>query len=110
QETVEGEFGMPPPEPEPSDEEVLDRLGRLLPADSPIQGESLVVPGRPAEVIVAVAKQRKCDLIVLGSHGRRGLARLLPGSVADRVTQPAPCPALALRSPQPEADVLPATP
>jgi universal stress protein A len=109
QETVEGEFGMPPPEPEPSDEEVLDRLGRML-AGSSIQGETLVVPGRPVEVIVEVAKQRKCDLIVLGSHGRRGLSRLLHGSVADSVTRHAPCPVMALRSSQTEADVSPTTP
>ena len=39
----------------------------------------------PAEGIVAYAKERNCDLIVMGSHGRRGLSRLLLGSQASEV-------------------------
>jgi nucleotide-binding universal stress UspA family protein len=39
----------------------------------------------PAEGILAAVKEKSCDLIVMGSHGRRGIARLLLGSVATRV-------------------------
>jgi nucleotide-binding universal stress UspA family protein len=104
QEAVQGEFGLSPPEPELEDADILDRLGEMLPADSPIQVERLVADGIAAEVIVKVAKEKHCDLIVLGTHGRKGLARFFYGNVADSVTRSAPCPVLALRSSQTEAE------
>jgi nucleotide-binding universal stress UspA family protein len=108
QPTVEGEFGMMPPEPEPSDEEILEQLGEMLPEDSPVQAETLVEHGRPAETIVRVAKQNHCDLIVMGTHGHKGLGRLFHANVADHVTRGAPCPVMALRSSQTEAGEPPA--
>jgi nucleotide-binding universal stress UspA family protein len=104
QETIQGEFGLMPPEPEATDAAILDRLGELVPESSPIQVERLVEHGKAAEVIVHVAKERHCDLIVLGTHGRKGLARLFYGNVADSVTRSAPCPVLALRSSKTEAE------
>jgi nucleotide-binding universal stress UspA family protein len=104
QETVEGEFGMPPPEPEPSDEEILADLEALLPEGSPVQADAMVAHGMAAEEVVRVARETHCDLIVMGTHGRRWLSRLLHGSVGDQVTRSAPCPVLALRSAQTEAD------
>ncbi|QEG33775.1 universal stress protein [Bythopirellula goksoeyrii] len=53
--------------------------------------------GTPAEEITQVAKNENCDMIVLPSHGRTGLARLLIGSVAERVVRLAHCPVLVLR-------------
>ncbi|HXW85283.1 MAG TPA: universal stress protein [Candidatus Binataceae bacterium] len=53
--------------------------------------------GPPAEVIVEVATKLPADLIVLVSHGRRGLARLIEGSIAEHVLRQAPCPVLAVR-------------
>lgn len=53
--------------------------------------------GRPAEEIVAAAKETKCDLIVLSTRGESGLDRYLIGSVADRVARLAKCPVLLLR-------------
>lgn len=50
--------------------------------------------GDPAEVIVKIAKERGYDLIVLGTHGRKGLRQLLVGSVAQKVSQDASCPVL----------------
>jgi nucleotide-binding universal stress UspA family protein len=41
--------------------------------------------GKPYEAIVDTAKQRQADLIIVGSHGRTGLKRLLMGSVTERV-------------------------
>ena len=108
QETIQGEFGLMPPEPEMSDEDILDRLGEQFPEDSPIQVERLVGHGKAADAIVQVAKEKHCDLIVLGTHGRMGpLARLFYVNVADRVTHLAPCPVLALRSSQTEAEPSP---
>jgi nucleotide-binding universal stress UspA family protein len=104
QEAVQGEFGLTPPEPEMSDADILDKLGELVPEGSPVQVDLLVVHGRAAAVIVEVAKEKHCDLIVLGTHGRKGLARFFYGNVADTVTRLAPCPVLALRSSQTEAE------
>ena len=54
--------------------------------------------GRPvSEVILREAKRAKCDLIVMGTHGRRGFNRLLLGSDAERVLREAPVPVLLMR-------------
>jgi nucleotide-binding universal stress UspA family protein len=45
-----------------------------------------------------VAKETGCDLIVMGTHGRTGLGRLLMGSVAETVLRKAPCPVLTVKS------------
>jgi nucleotide-binding universal stress UspA family protein len=58
------------------------------------------VVGRPHEVIVRFAKEQQIDLIVIGSHGRRGLSHLLLGSVAERVVRIAGCPVLTVRPDQ----------
>ena len=49
--------------------------------------------------IVALAADERADLIVLGTHGRGGMDRVLLGSVADRVVRLAPCPVLTVRGP-----------
>lgn len=66
----------------------------------------------PAEAIGDVAREHGCDLIVMGSHGRRGLSRLLAGSVTQGVLAYAPAPVMVLRPPLEEggADCLPAAP
>src|SRR6202161_3679670 len=76
QETMQGEFGLMPPEPEMSDADILDTLGEQVPEDAPVQVECLVAHGQAAEAIVQVAKEKSCDLIVLGTHGHKGLGRL----------------------------------
>jgi len=48
---------------------------------------------------VRVAKERKVDLIAMGTHGRSGVAHLLLGSTAERVVQHAACPVLTVRRP-----------
>ena len=53
--------------------------------------DTLVVTGSPFQVIVDLARARRVDLIVMGSHGQTGLARILLGSVAERVVQLGPC-------------------
>jgi nucleotide-binding universal stress UspA family protein len=102
QETIQGEFGLMPPEPEDTDDAILDKLGELIPEGSQVEAERLVAHGEPAAAIVQVAKDEHCDVIVMGTHGRKGLARLFYGHVADTVTRLAPCPVLALRSSQTE--------
>jgi nucleotide-binding universal stress UspA family protein len=51
------------------------------------------------EMIVTVAEDLGCDLIVMGTHGRTGLRRMFLGSVAERVLRTAPCPVLTVRVP-----------
>lgn len=56
-----------------------------------------VTYGTPADEIASVAQKDKFDMIILPSHGRTGLARLMIGSVAERVVRLAHCPVLVLR-------------
>jgi nucleotide-binding universal stress UspA family protein len=56
-----------------------------------------VLVGHPAEKIVEYANDHDVDLIVMGTHGRRALAHLLMGSVAERVVRTASCPVFTVR-------------
>ena len=62
-----------------------------------VKWEVLDQMGPPADVIAEVAVRIGADLIVMVTHGRRGLARLVEGSVAEKVLRIAPCPVLAVR-------------
>ncbi|MCA9596068.1 MAG: universal stress protein [Myxococcales bacterium] len=53
--------------------------------------------GKPADAILELAREVEADLIVVGTHGKRGLERLLVGSVAEEVLKGAHCPVLVLR-------------
>jgi universal stress protein A len=59
--------------------------------------------GVPFEEIVKVAEEERADMIVMGTHGRGGLNRMLLGSVAERVIRLAPCPVLTVREAAAEA-------
>jgi nucleotide-binding universal stress UspA family protein len=54
--------------------------------------------GQPFVEIVKYAREHGVDLIVMGTHGRGGMSRLLLGSVADKVIRTAPCPVMTVRS------------
>jgi universal stress protein A len=56
--------------------------------------------GSPAEEIVRYAASCDVDLIVMGTHGRSGIAHVLMGSVAEQVVRTAPCPVLLVRAPK----------
>ncbi|MEY4704529.1 MAG: hypothetical protein RL042_725 [Nitrospirota bacterium] len=56
--------------------------------------------GLPADSILDSAKTLPCDLIVMGTHGRRGISHALAGSVAEAVLRKARCPVLTVRSPK----------
>ena len=64
--------------------------------------EHVVVKGIPYEEITRFAENNKVDLIVLATHGRTGIDRLLFGSTAEQVVRYAPCPVLSVRLPQHE--------
>ncbi len=59
--------------------------------------KAFVMSGKPADAIIQIAGERKADLIVLGSHGRTGIERLLMGSVAERVIVLSECPVLVVK-------------
>jgi nucleotide-binding universal stress UspA family protein len=59
--------------------------------------DARVEVGRPAETIVEVAEDARTDLVVLGSHGRKGVQRLLLGSVSEAVARNAPVPVTIVR-------------
>jgi nucleotide-binding universal stress UspA family protein len=61
--------------------------------------ETAVEGGTPADVILAHARSGGFDLIVLGTHGRTGLRRLLVGSVAEAVIRGASCPVVTVHLP-----------
>jgi nucleotide-binding universal stress UspA family protein len=77
---------------------IEDRIGQALDAllqrvqDAGVEGRGLLVHGVPWQKIVDVAQAMQADLIVMGTHGRTGLSRLLLGSVAASVQRHAPCP------------------
>lgn len=75
-----------------------------LAASAGVKAETLVIeaPGeRVCDVIVAQARQQRCDLIVIGTHGRRGVSHALLGSDAERVLRLSPVPVLSVRASAP---------
>ncbi|MBA3241358.1 MAG: universal stress protein [Acidobacteria bacterium] len=61
--------------------------------------EDVIAHGEAASEIVRVAGERRVDLIVISSHGRTGLGRILFGSTAEAVVRHAPCPVLVVKPP-----------
>jgi nucleotide-binding universal stress UspA family protein len=76
--------------------EARERLERALPADERSRFAVTIDArvGDVAENILEAAREQKVDLIVMGTHGRHGLAHLVLGSVAERVLRDATCPVL----------------
>ncbi len=67
---------------------------------SSIRVEEMTRIGVPFLEIIKVAKEKDVDLIVMGTHGRTGLAHVLIGSVAEKVVHHAHCPVLTIKHPQ----------
>ncbi len=80
-------------------EEMTEELNRLRAPDAQIRVQHRLEEGDAATEILRVAQETGCDLIVLGTHGRTGLGRLLMGSVAEQVVRSASCPVLTVRAP-----------
>ena len=77
-------------------------LERLRPPDPGLPVEHRLEQGDAAEAILRLAREYGADLIVMGTHGRTGLRRLLMGSVAEQVMRAAPCPVLTINRPFPK--------
>jgi nucleotide-binding universal stress UspA family protein len=99
---VFGEFGMAPVDLGESRADAQAKLDYLEVAGSPLAVERFLLEGDPAPAILEFAQRRQCSLIVMGTHGRTGLERLLMGSVAEQIVRASPCPVLTVKAPLPE--------
>ncbi|RJT06474.1 universal stress protein [Halococcus sp. IIIV-5B] len=82
-------------------EGALDRVEELA---SGVTVERVLVEGAPSKRIVEYAEREGCDLVVMGTHGRGGIDRLLLGSVAERVVRTSSVPVLTVRVEREEVD------
>ncbi|NTV06641.1 MAG: universal stress protein [Chlorobiaceae bacterium] len=67
-----------------------------------IKAECAVEFGNPSDVILEKAEERDVNLVIMGSHGKKGLSRLIMGSVAETVVRKANCPVLIVKSEEKE--------
>jgi nucleotide-binding universal stress UspA family protein len=79
-----------------------DRLGHLLTEGDmrELRPECAMRLGKPSEEIVRHAAEHEIDLIVMGTHGREGIARAFMGSIAEMVVRRATCPVLTVHHPE----------
>lgn len=77
----------------------MDALLATLPPDARTRVTARLEGGDPIEAILRIAHDEPFDLIVMGTHGRRGLSHLLIGSVAEKVVRQAGIPVLTVRAP-----------
>lgn len=80
-------------------EELRKSLVAVMPTDPAVPCVHKLLIGDPAEAILQLAQADHVDLIVMGTHGRTGLTRLLMGSVAEAVVRRAKCPVLTVKEP-----------
>ncbi len=76
------------------------QLEQIRPLDPGIRVAHILLEGDPATEIVRHARDTNADLIVMGTHGRTGMERLLMGSVAERVMRDAWCSVLVVKLPK----------
>jgi nucleotide-binding universal stress UspA family protein len=76
-----------------------EKLQERFETDPAVPVETRLIYGAAAYEIIHLAEQEKCDLIVLGTHGRSGLGRLVMGSTAEAVLRQSPCPVLTVKDP-----------
>ncbi len=93
-------YGMP----DPATEDLKKMLSEIVPGDPQVHHEHRLITGDPAVAIARLAEQEGVELIVMGTHGRTGLLRLLMGSVAEAVVRRAPCPVLTLKQPDRQSE------
>jgi nucleotide-binding universal stress UspA family protein len=77
-----------------------DQLEQIRPTDDGIPVSHVLLQGDPATEIVRYGRDAQMDLIVMGTHGRTGVERLLLGSVAEKVLRDASCSVLVVKLPR----------
>ena len=100
---VYGDMGAYFLAPEGRNQELMKQLRGLRPEDPTVVVNYRLVEGDPVAEILHTARETSSDVIVLGTHGRRGLGRLLLGSVAEQTIRTAPCPVLTVKPTPPRA-------
>jgi nucleotide-binding universal stress UspA family protein len=85
------------PSPESYLTHVREELCRIKPSDPNTRVQHLLVEGAPAAAILRSPGENKCDLIMMGTHGRSRLNRLPMSSVAEEVVRKAPCLVLTVK-------------
>ncbi len=88
---------------EPDRTSLKAMLQKVVPADADVKFEHHLLAGEPADAVTNFAEEQGADLIVLSTHGRTGVLRLLMGSVAEAIIREAKCPVLTLRDPRAKA-------
>jgi len=83
--------------PEPSSERIMKMLEDVKPKDGSVAFSHKLTMGDPAAEVVRIAEEENAAMIVMGTHGRTGMSRLLMGSVAEAVVRRSPCPVLIYR-------------
>ena len=83
--------------PEPSSERILKMLEDVKPSDPSVPYTHRLTMGDPAGEVVRIAEDENAEMIIIGTHGRTGMTRLLMGSVAEAIVRRAPCPVLVYR-------------
>ena len=95
---VVGYGGLLTPPPEGDWKALEDQLAQIKAPDASFRVEHRLETGNPVTEIARVALETRADLIVMGSHGRTGLARLLMGSVAEHIVlREGPCAVLIVK-------------
>jgi nucleotide-binding universal stress UspA family protein len=85
---------------ESSDEALAAQLNSVAPTDPQVSHRHRLLYGDPIGQIVRLAEEEDVDMIVMGTHGRTGLTRLVMGSVAEAVVRRAGCPVLIVKHPK----------
>jgi nucleotide-binding universal stress UspA family protein len=83
--------------PDPDEDELRRMLAAVAPSDGQVPFERRMIQGEPAATIVRIAEEEKADMIVMSTHGRTGLMRMLMGSVAEEVVRKAKCPVVTVK-------------
>lgn len=76
---------------------LLDKTGGAVKSDYCIDIEPIVMEGEPSDVILDIAREKRADLISMGTYGRRSLKRLILGSVTSHVVVNSPCDVLVVK-------------
>jgi nucleotide-binding universal stress UspA family protein len=81
------------------EESAIDKVKAMIPEE--IMEKGGIVPlvrfGKPFNEILQTAKEKNVDLLVIGTHGRAGVDRVILGSVAERIVRKAPCPVMVIK-------------
>ena len=79
--------------------DAIEKIKAMIPEDIVEKGDIIPIVrfGKPFLEIIQVAKENSVDLLVIGTHGRAGVDRVILGSVAERIVRKAPCPVMVIK-------------